>query len=31
MLEKIKLLLGLAEDDESRDDLINTLISLCKD
>lgn len=31
MLEKIKLLLGLAEEDESRDDLINTLISLCKD
>ena len=31
MLEKIKILLGFAEDDESRDDLINTLISLCKD
>lgn len=31
MLEKIKILLGIAEEDESKDDLINLLISLCKD
>lgn len=31
MLEKIKMLLGIAEEDESKDDLINLLISLCKD
>jgi len=31
MLEKIKILLGLSEEDESKDDLLNTLISLCKD
>ena len=31
MLEKIKILLGLADEDESRDDLISTLIGLCKD
>ena len=30
MLEKIKILLGIAEEDESKDDLINLLISLCK-
>lgn len=30
MLEKIKMLLGIAEEDESKDDLINLLISLCK-
>ena len=30
MLEKIKLLLGIAEDDEKYDDLLNLLISLCK-
>lgn len=31
MLEKIKILLGIAEEDEGKDDLINLLISLCKD
>ncbi len=31
MLEKIKMLLGIAEEDESKDDLINLFISLCKD
>lgn len=31
MLEKIKMLLGIAEEDENKDDLINLLISLCKD
>ena len=31
MLEKIKMLLGIAEEDEGKDDLINLLISLCKD
>lgn len=31
MFDKIKLLLGLAEEDESRDDVISTLIGLCKD
>ena len=31
MLEKIKMLLGIAEEDEGTDDLINLLISLCKD
>lgn len=31
MLEKIKMLLGITEEDESKDDLINLLISLCKD
>lgn len=31
MLEKIKMLLGIVEEDESKDDLINLLISLCKD
>ena len=31
MLEKIKMLLGIAEEDESKDDLINLLVSLCKD
>lgn len=30
MLEKIKILLGIAEEDEGKDDLINLLISLCK-
>lgn len=30
MLEKIKMLLGIAEEDESKDDLINLFISLCK-
>lgn len=30
MLEKIKMLLGIAEEDEGKDDLINLLISLCK-
>lgn len=30
MLEKIKMLLGIVEEDESKDDLINLLISLCK-
>lgn len=31
MLEKIKMLLGIAEEDEGKDELINLLISLCKD
>ena len=31
MLEKITMLLGIAEEDEGKDDLINLLISLCKD
>lgn len=31
MLEKIKILLGIGEEDESKDDLLNILISLCKD
>lgn len=31
MLEKIKILLGIAEEDESKDDLINLFIRLCKD
>ena len=31
MIEKIKMLLGIAEEDEGKDDLINLLISLCKD
>ena len=31
MLEKIKMLLGIAEEDEGKDDLITLLISLCKD
>lgn len=31
MLNKIKILLGLADDDESRDEILSVLISLCKD
>lgn len=31
MLDKIKLLLGIAEMDESKDELLNLLIQLCKD
>ena len=31
MLEKIKILLGVGEDDESKDDILNVLVSICKD
>lgn len=31
MLEKIKILLGIKEDDESQDDILNLLIKICKD
>lgn len=31
MLEKIKILLGISEDDESRDELLSLLISIAKD
>lgn len=31
MLDRIKLLLGIAEDDESRDEILGTLIKMCKD
>lgn len=31
MLDKIKLLLGINEDDESKDELLDLLISMCKD
>ena len=31
MLDKIKMLLGIAEDDDSKDDLLDVYINLCKD
>lgn len=31
MLDKIKILLGIADEDESKDELIELLIELCKD